>query len=452
MKTSTTTRVIAIDALKNILQRRKHADEEIYSCFASHPHLTRLDRSFIHEMVYGSLRWLYKMDWIAAKLIDRPLNAVDPRVLNALRIGMYQIYYMDRVPDRAAVSETVEATKSMGVGHAASFVNGVLRNVARRTEYFKKPDKEKEPVAYYSMHYSYPPWLIERWNDHLPAKRLEFLLEKTNEVPQHFLKVFEKKITTEELSYFFLKEYGIHCNPLPLEGCIQVSRLPDIAKCTYYQKGFYQIQSETSQLMASLVNKDHDGYLLDACASPGKKLLCLLDEGFDQDKVIAYEIYPKRAKILNDEIRRAGFKLGNPVVTADISKSDLNREFHNILLDAPCSSLGVIQRHPEMKWLKKPQDIEHYAQVQKEILEHLAPSVAIGGELLYTVCSFEPEETTEQIDLFLRNHTEFQRYNILERVHPYYQKYLKSNHEIIIYPGNTDSLDGFFGVVLKRVK
>ena len=185
---------------------------------------------------------------------------------------------------------------------------------------------------------------------------------------------------------------------------------------------------------------------------PGKKLLCLLDEGFDQDKVIAYEIYPKRAKILNDEIRRAGFKLGNPVVTADISKSELNREFHNILLDAPCSSLGVIQRHPEMKWLKKPQDIEHYTQVQKEILEHLAPSVAIGGELLYTVCSFEPEETTEQIDLFLSNHPEFQRHDILERVHPYYQKYLKSNHEIIIYPGNTDSLDGFFGVVLKRVK
>ncbi|MCA2958868.1 MAG: 16S rRNA (cytosine(967)-C(5))-methyltransferase RsmB, partial [Silvanigrellales bacterium] len=144
----TLTRALAIDALVHVLTRNMHADVALDRLFAHQPELRPLDRAFVFEIVYGSLRWLSKMDWIMGHMIDRPFASLDPRVLAALRVGTYQIFYMDRVPDRAAVSETVEAIKQVGAPNAASFVNAILRRVSRKAEYFPKPDKVKQQAEY----------------------------------------------------------------------------------------------------------------------------------------------------------------------------------------------------------------------------------------------------------------------------------------------------------------
>ncbi len=191
-KIGTLTRAIAIDALTHILTRQVHTDVALEKLFLTYTQLRPLDKAFIYEIVFGSLRWLSKIDWIVGHMLKRPYSSLDPRVANALRVGAYQIYYMDRVPERAAVSETVEAIKQVGVPNAASFVNAILRRVAKKSEYFTKPDKEKLPLEYFPIQFAHPPWMVERWHKRLPQDKFEYLLINNNKPPKQSLKLIKR--------------------------------------------------------------------------------------------------------------------------------------------------------------------------------------------------------------------------------------------------------------------
>lgn len=450
-KLGTLTRAVAIDALTHVLTRNMHADAALDRLFAHHNELRPLDRAFIFEMVYGSLRWLSKMDWIVGHMMDRPFQSLDPRVANALRVGAYQVYYMDRVPDRAAVSETVEAVRSVGAGNASSFVNAILRRVARKAEYFAKPDKEKSSVEYLAMHHAHPRWLVERWQERIPAERLEHLLNGNNSPPRHFLRQISRNPvpTGEDLSTYLLRVHGISSQTRPLRGSLRVEKLPDFARCEAFQAGCYYVQDESSQLTASLVRVPPGGAYLDACAAPGGKSASVWDSGLEAEAMTLCDFSQKRLNVLSQNLERIQLKPAR-IVHGDAAALLQGQRFDSVLLDAPCTTLGVIRRHPEIKWLRVPSDVEHCATEQKRLLDGLAGCVAPGGELVYSVCSHEHEESTEQIAAFLERHGEFERVPLDGRIHDYYRKYLTRSSELLIYPGNPDDLDGFFAAVLRR--
>jgi 16S rRNA (cytosine967-C5)-methyltransferase len=445
------TRAIAIDALTHVLTRRIHADTALDKLFSHHKDLRPLDRAFIFEMVYGSLRWLSKMDWIMSHMMERSFVSLDPRVANALRVGCYQIYYMDRVPDRAAVSETVEATKMVGVGHASSFVNAILRRVARKGEYFEKPDKDTATSEYLAMHCSHPQWMIERWLKVMSAERLEHLCQGNNSQPKHSLRVLKRNPVDEEndLASYLLRNYGISSHSRPLKGCLHVESLPPFDKCEAFQRGSYTVQDEAAQLVTSLVQAMPSDVVFDACAAPGMKAIALWDDGVEPSNLVISDNSQKRLDILQKNFERVGLS-GCEILKGDAVEVAKGRSFSKVVLDAPCSSMGVIRRHPEIKWLRSLNDILRNADEQARLLEGLAPTVQKGGELIYMVCSNELEETVRQTERFLASHKDFSIAPLAGRIHNFYRKYLTSRDEVLVFPGNSEEIDGFYAVVFKR--
>jgi len=385
-------------------------------------------------------------------MVSRPLPSLDPRVLNALRIGAYQIYYMDRVPERAAVSSTVDAIKHGGVPNAASFVNAILRRVAKRAEYFQKPDKEKNYLVYCAMQYSHPLWMITRWFQTLTKEKFEYLLAQNNKPPKYALKRITKNQLPENensLSKYLLKEFSIKSHKKPLLGALEVETLPKFDLCPAFKAGCYIVQNESSQLCCQLLSPKETDTVLDACAAPGGKSIALWEQGVSPENLTVCDISQKRHQLIQDNFERVGL-VGATILKGDVIEQTKNKTFDKILLDAPCSALGVVRRHPEIKWQRTPKDIEACSIIQKNILNSISDRLNVDGELLYIVCSFEPEETTLLIDNFLQEHSEFQILSLDDRVHDFYRKYVTKCKELVIYGGNPDNLDGFYAVLLKK--
>lgn len=451
-RTGTLSRAIAIDALNHVMSRRQHADAVLEKLFRHHSQELRpLDRAFIFEIVYGSLRWLSKMDWIMSHMIDRPFTSLDPRVLCALRVGAYQILYMDRVPDRAAVSETVEAIKKVGAGNASSFVNAVLRRLARKAEYFTKPDKGSQLAEYLSVQFSHPQWMVERWLRHVQTERLEHLLSGNNKAPPIVLRRLQSKPISggEDLATFLLRTQGIASEWLPLGSALRVDKLPDFQKCEAFQSGCYIVQDTAAQLAVQLVNISDSTQVLDACAAPGGKSIALWDLGVKPSNLSVADTSQRRLGTLQENFSRVGLKPAE-VLIGDVVESTRDRSFDTVLLDAPCTALGVMRRHPEIKWHRTLSDIDHCVAEQRRLLDGLAAAVRPGGELVYIVCSTELEETSHQVRGFLDRNREFDLAPLEPRIHDYYRKYITRENELLILPGNADDLDGFYAVVLRK--
>lgn len=451
-KIGSLTRELAIDALTHVLTRHIHTDVALEKLFNSHPNLRPLDKAFIYEIVFGALRWLSKMDWIMSHMIDRPFSSLDPRVVNALRVGAYQIYYMDRVPERAAVSETVEAIKHVGVPNAASFVNAILRRVAKKSDYFPKPDKEKSAVDYFSVQFAHPKWMVERWYKQIPQDKFEYLLINNNKVPVQSLKLLKRKpLPPEEKDFptYLLRTQSLESSWRPLPGAFRVESLPKFETCEAFKMGSYLVQDESAQLVTSLLKVTAQDTCLDACAAPGGKSIYLWDEGVEPQNLTVCDSAQKRLKVLKENFDRVGLN-GVAILHGDCVEQCKGKLYTKILLDAPCSSMGVIRRHPEIKWLRTPNDILNCAAEQARLLDGLASCLAPGGEMVYSVCSFELEETTQQINRFLKAHPEFEKVSPMDRLHDFYKKYVTKQEELLIYSGNPDDLDGFYAVILKK--
>jgi 16S rRNA (cytosine967-C5)-methyltransferase len=455
-KSGTLTRLIAIDALGHVLTRNTHADQALDKLFSQHSeNLSALDRSFVFEMVYGSLRWLAKMDWILKHMLDRPFSSLDTRVVNALRVGTYQIFYMEKVPDRAAVSETVEALKKMGMSKASSFINAVLRRVAARAEYFPKPDKVKERADYLSMHYSHPKWMVERWMSWISSPRLEYLLEGNNEHSRFVLKEIKKNPipSGENLGTYLLREHGLESRTCALPQAWIVEKLPPLGKCEAFANGCYQIQEEAAQVTVNLIKVQPHQKVLDACGAPGGKSIGLLDAGLLPENLTVLDLSQKRIVRLMENLTRC--KAGPVKVehknALDFALANQGKlKFDKVVLDAPCSATGVIRKHPEIKWLRHLADVKKCATEQEQLLNGLAELVDLGGEMIYIVCSIEKEETTDQVDRFLESHPQFRLLPLEGRIHDYYRKYLNPAGCFLSLPGNSDKLEGFFAAVFRR--
>ena len=352
------------------------------------------ERAFLHELVLGTLRHRGALDYALSPLLDRPLANVHPPLLVALRMGAHQIVNL-RVPDRAAVDESVELAKSakpFGTG----FVNAVLRRLVREGPR-AAPDPTKDPAGFLVSTGSLPPWLANRWLAALGPARAVARAQAFLSLPKASFR-FNPRVPDAPA-----RAESAGLSPLPglVPGSFHATagRPIDLA-----EEGLLYLQDEGSQLVARLAAGP--GRRLDACAAPGGKALLMADLATGEGTVVAGEASARRLSTMKALASRWGSK-NLRLVAADALAPPFGPSFAAVLLDAPCSGLGTLGRHPDIRWRARALDLPRHAARQRALLDRLAPLVEPQGQLVYSVCSAEPEETVTVVRAFLEAHPEF---------------------------------------------
>ena len=387
------TRQIALDILGRVATRRATLADALAAPAAER--LDERDRGFLHELVLGTLRRRGWLDHVVARLSSRPLDRISPGVLDALRLGAYQLLFL-RVPPHAALSESVALARRVEP-RSAGFANAVLRRLQREGPP-PEPDAVADPVAWLTSTGSLPAWLAERWCARLGAEPAVARARALLAPPPTHVRLNPRVPDAERQ----LAAAGVSLRPTAVPGAFEAegARLGPLA-----ERGLLYVQDAASQLVARLAAGE--GRLLDACAAPGGKALLMADLGGARSRVIAAERSLRRLATLVRSRSRWGATNVLPLA-ADALRPPFAVAFDAVLLDAPCSGLGTLARNPDIRWRLAPGDLPPHAARQAALLERVAPLVRPGGRLVYATCSVEPEETDGVVGPFLDAHPEFE--------------------------------------------
>jgi len=365
------------------------------------------DAGLATELVYGVLRWQRYLDWMLAPHSRRPLDGLDTRVRVALRLAAYQLVFLERVPRFAAVSEAVALAR--GRPGAAAFTNAVLRAFTRRGGRAHEPALPPDAVDALAIRCSFPTWLTARWVARHGAAEAEALMRALNERPALGLRANTLRTDRDALAARLAREDGVATRPARWapEGLV-AERAGTPGGWGAFIEGECVVQDEASMLVARLVDPAPGELVADVCAAPGTKTTHLAQLMGDRGRILAFDPQPGRLARVAEVARRLGVSI---VETLDGSAEALAPQWRAacdaVLVDAPCSNLGVLRRNPEVKWRRRPEDIGGAAARQAGILDAAATMVRPGGRLVYATCSLEPEENDEVARDFLADHAGF---------------------------------------------
>ena len=372
--------------------------------------LHRADRALLHAIVYGVLRWQARLDWVIDHLTLRPGKKIDPLVRVILRMGIFQIHYLERIPISAAVNTCVELTKKKKRKWASGFVNSVLRRAADRGKEIPWPDRDNDPITFLSIFYAFPQWLISRWIGHWGMDETEALCIAINTIPPITIRTNTLRVDRQRLmEYIQTDAKGVSPTAHSPEGVSFSSVSHPLAHWKAFQKGWFQVQDQAAQLVTLLLDPRPEEAILDACAGLGGKTGHIAQQMKNSGMIVALDNSAEKLKQLNSQMQRL------EVSIASSREHDLNvppkktemGTFDRILLDAPCSGLGVLRRNPDAKWNISKKQLQRHGQKQVEFLNNLAHLVKPSGILVYVVCSNEHEENEDVVKDFLNAHPEF---------------------------------------------
>jgi 16S rRNA (cytosine967-C5)-methyltransferase len=357
------------------------------------------------EIVYGTLRWQRYLDWVLAPHSRRPLARLDPRVRVLLRMTAYQLVFLERVPSFAAVNDAVTLARGRKPG-LAEYTNAVLRSFARRGAREREPAPPRDPLDALATRCSFPTWLAARWVGRYGAADAEALMRALNERPPVTLRANTLRLTREALAERLAVEDGVTTRPTPYapEGLV-AARAGEPGAWRAFIEGACVAQDEASMLVARLLEPRPGETVADACAAPGTKTTHLAQLMENRGRVLALDPQPARLARVSEAAARLGISI---VETTPGTAQELARTWAEtcdaVLVDAPCSNLGVLRRNPEVKWRRRPEDIAAAAAAQTEILDASATMLKRGGRLVYATCSLEPEENDAVVAAFLARH------------------------------------------------
>jgi len=368
------------------------------------------DRALLNELVKGTLKRRGTLDAVLALHLRQDLETLPPWIQQALRLGVYQLLFLDRMPPHAAVSETVTLARKYGHPGTAGLVNSVLRRVSEtpREELWERlrtlPDAVSRAVALTS----HPTWLWERWMQRFGEEEAFALADANNRTARLGLRANRLRLDRKEL-VLRLQRHGVEAEPgrwaeahVSLRGEVDFSSLPVV------ERGDATVQDESETLVGHLVDPKPGERVLDLCAAPGGKTTHLAELMGDRGEIVAVEKNPARARVLERNLERLGLR-SVTVLVADALTTTPPGVFDRVLVDAPCSGLGVLARRADARWRKSAAGVIEMAGVQRDLLEAGARAVRPGGTLVYSVCTFEPEETGEVVSWLGQRHPEFRR-------------------------------------------
>ncbi|HOM01701.1 MAG TPA: 16S rRNA (cytosine(967)-C(5))-methyltransferase RsmB [Acetivibrio sp.] len=403
-----------------------------------------VDRAFITDIVYGTLKWKYTIDYLIEKFSSIKIKKLSPWILNILRMGIYQIIYMDRIPVSAACNESVKlATK---YGHAASskYVNAVLRNIARSKENLPYPDKNKDTAHYLSIKYSHPLWMVKDWLLRFGEEFTEGLLKANNDVARFTVRVNDLKISKEELIDMLTGDGFEVENGKYLDEALIIKNPSAVQKMGAFAKGYFQVQDESSMLVAKVLDPKPGETVLDVCSAPGGKSTHIAQIMKNRGTVISRDIHEHKIKLIEQAKERLGLEIIKiEVFDAAVLDSNLVGKIDRVLVDAPCTGFGIIRRKPDIKWSRNLEDKAEIVSLQEKILSTASEYVKDGGVLVYSTCTIEPEENEKAVEKFVSGNKDFYLEDITDLLPESLRKESASKGYIQLYP-NIDGIDGFF--------
>ena len=419
-----------------VLRLRETAEDYVETLLETElarSNLSAPDRGLCQELIYGIARWQRTLDWlIAQKTRGREQK---PLLQIFLRLGLYQIFWLDRIPDHAAVNETVELAKRNGFIGQAGFVNAVLRGYLREFDATKKLLAELK-TSQPALGHSHPEWLYERWKNRWDAQKAVHLMDWNNTPPKTFarvntLKFFNRRaelrdaLTSEEISgrrgtppsedvvgalLELWREEGVEAEPvsrdwLPENLVFELKSHPPLATLPSFQQGFFYIQDPGTLLAVRELNPQPGETILDLCAAPGGKATFVAQLMRNEGRVVAADVSQERLKLVEENCARLGVTCIEAVLTPHFALR--TPHFDKILMDAPCSNTGVMRRRVDLRWRIAPEEISRLQATQLQLLNLATPRLKPGGVLVHSTCSLEPEENSEVVKKFLAEHPDF---------------------------------------------
>ena len=403
----------------------------------------------IREIVYGVLENQIYIDYIISKASKIRLKKIHPTILIILRMGIYQLVFMDRIPDSAAVNESVNLVKKHGHKGTIGFVNGVLRSISRDKDKFMKVDT-KDRIEYLSTKYSHPRWMVERWVKEFGEEFTEYICEENNKRPELNIRVNTLKTNKKELSEKLVEQGLVIRDSNYANDTLIIENPTRITSLKEFKLGHFFIQDESSALVGQIMDPKAGSIVIDICSAPGGKATHIAQIMANKGQVLSRDIHEHKLGLIKENAKR----LGIDIIKTHTSDATLRDESlvdiaDYCLVDAPCSGFGLIRRKPEIKWNRKESDIGELVDIQYKILNNIKDYLKVGGILIYSTCTIGIDENKRQIDKFLEENKNFKLISIEDKLDNKENLETLKDGYIQLFP-HIHGTDGFY--IAKMVK
>jgi len=420
-------------AARVLLERDRGADYVEHLLDAELPSLAPAGRALCQELAYGVVRWQRTLDWlIARKTAGRTQKAA---LQTLLRLGLYQLFWLDRIPDHAAVNETVALARQLGYGPQSGFINAMLRGAARERDETRKLLEELK-TDQPGLGYSHPDWLCERWQKRWGAERLRQLLDWNNSPPKVFARLntlltdaarLLEQWRGEGTEYDFVRRNWFEENLV-----FELKSHPPLATLASFQQGLFYVQDPSTLLAVHELDPQPGETVLDLCAAPGGKTTYIAQLMQNRGRLIAEDLNRIRLELLRENCARLGVACAEYACNSGIAVPELTAQADRVLVDVPCSNSAVMRRRVDLRWRIRPEEIDRLRSTQLELLHDGALQTKPGGALIYSTCSLEPEENSQVVNEFLASHRAFN---------------LERQRELLPF---SDGVDGAYVATLRR--
>jgi 16S rRNA (cytosine967-C5)-methyltransferase len=394
-----------------ILSRFERSDaylDKLIDSELSSGDMSQLDKALLTEIINGVIRWRWKLDWGLTGFYHGDYLKCLNIVKNAMRVAFYQIMFLQKVPDYAAINESVEVVKRLQGEKTAGIVNGVLRNLARNIDNIRYPKRHNDPIYYLSVMESHPRWLVRRWVEQFGEQDAEIILQANNRRPYLPVRLNTLRSNSEEVEQFFLdndirfikSEYTDRSYILKSPGM-------NIANTELFKSGKITIQDPSATMAAILASPKPGMNVIDLCSAPGGKSFMLAEQMQDEGKVVAIDKYESKLRFIEQGKERMGYEIITPFVS-EAEKLVIENPADIVFADVPCSGLGTLSKKPDIKWKRERDDLYNLSKIQRQIMASAAKLLNSGGVFVYSTCTIEPEENMENVAWFLENYPEFE--------------------------------------------
>lgn len=407
--------------------------------------LSSQDKALMTEIINGVIRWRAKLDWVLTGFYHGDYQKCLNLVKNAMRIAVYQIMFLNRIPIPAAIYESVEIVKIIQGDKTAAIVNGVLRNIARNLDNIRYPERGDDEIYFISVMYSHPKWLTKRWIERFGLREGEKLLDANNRRPYVAVRVNSLKSNSDEIKGIF-DQHNVNYRSCKYNENSLLLDSPkyDLSASDLFRSGKITIQDPAATIVANLAKPKPGDFVIDLCAAPGGKSFILAEIMNNDGRILALDKHESKLRFINEGAERLSINIiktdtGDAVEYLSEEQADV------VLADVPCSGLGTISKKPDIKWKREPEEIPKMVNLQRAILENASKLVKLGGVLVYSTCTTEPEENEDNINWFLAEHPEY----VLEDASNYISPELCNDGFYYSIPHNTD-MDGAFAARLMR--
>lgn len=435
-------RQAAFEALLKIHREGAYSNLVVDAALKENDHFDERDKAFFSNLVYGTLDRLILIDYNLSLYLTQPVGKLKPELHTILRLGTYQILFLDRVPSSAAVNESVKLAKVNKSAFAASLVNAVLRRVADNG--LRLPEGAENDPAYLAVKYSCPKWLISMWIDAYGFENAVALAEKALDAAPVIVKVNTLKTTVDDLVWKLAEEGVVARRSEKYPESLILENTGAVEDLLTYQEGLFHAQDFASQLCCRALDAQPGETVFDLCSAPGGKTFTVAQAMQNTGCVRAFDIYQSRVDLIKSGAQRLGLK---NVYTYLSDASIYNENYgmaDRVLCDVPCSGLGIIRRKPEIRF-KKSSEIDNLPEIQYSILCNATKYLKEGGRLVYSTCTLNPKENDEVCNRFLKEHPEFKAIKVL----PELRRYSENDKYLTLMP-HVHSTDGFFVAAFQK--